>query len=131
MGVAAAAPWEKTGSFSRNPSETAAPPRQLLKTVSELIFIFESDPLITHLYLNYLYFVFPEEKAVGACPYSRTVTAGLSRRSPSFVWPRSLAGSRPVTATRPGVLSPPGSRPGSADSDLATVAVESSVLTHG
>lgn len=36
-----------------------------------------------------------------------------------------------MTTIRPGVLSPPGSRPGSADSDLATVAAETSVLTHG
>lgn len=36
-----------------------------------------------------------------------------------------------MTTIRPGVLSPPGSRPGSADSDLATVAAETSILTHG
>lgn len=42
MGVTAAAPWEKTGSFSETQSETATPLRQLLKTVCVLIICFES-----------------------------------------------------------------------------------------
>ncbi|XP_051239540.1 leucine-rich repeat-containing protein 56 isoform X2 [Dicentrarchus labrax] len=44
---------------------------------------------------------------------------------------RPRTGSRPMSATRPGICSPPGSRPASADSDLATVEAETSILTQG
>ncbi|XP_042352499.1 leucine-rich repeat-containing protein 56 [Plectropomus leopardus] len=78
-----------------------------------------------------------EETADSACPYSRPSSARRPASSLSCVWPLSSAGSRPHTgsrpmsATGPGVLSPPGSRPGSADSDMATVEAETSTLTHG
>nr|XP_040024042.1 LOW QUALITY PROTEIN: leucine-rich repeat-containing protein 56-like [Gasterosteus aculeatus aculeatus] len=61
-----------------------------------------------------------EDTADRGYPYSRPAKA---RR------PAHNVRSGPKTATRPGVLS--GSRPGSADSDLATVEAEASVLTHG
>ncbi|XP_075945950.1 leucine-rich repeat-containing protein 56 [Anarhichas minor] len=75
--------------------------------------------------------------ADSACPYSRPGSARRPASSRSCVRPLSSAGSRPHTgsrpmsATRPGFPSPPGSRPGSADSDLATVEAEASILTHG
>ncbi|XP_031139336.1 leucine-rich repeat-containing protein 56 isoform X1 [Sander lucioperca] len=78
-----------------------------------------------------------EETADSPCPHSRPGSARRPASSHSCVWPLSSAGSRPHTgsrpmsATGPGVLSPPGSRPGSADSDLATVEAETSILTHG
>ncbi|XP_073327846.1 leucine-rich repeat-containing protein 56 [Pagrus major] len=73
------------------------------------------------------------ETADDACSYSRPASARRPPSSRSCVWPlsRPPTGSRPVSATRPGVLSPPGSRPGSAESELATVAAETSTLTHG
>ncbi|KAK5867658.1 hypothetical protein PBY51_012127 [Eleginops maclovinus] len=77
-----------------------------------------------------------EETADNACPYSRPGSAKRPASSLSCVWPLSSADSRPQTGSRPmsasrlGVLSPPGSRPGSADSNLATEA-ETSILTHG
>lgn len=104
-----------------------------------ILFCFESfqaAQLITTLYLMRP-FIFAEEAAEDARPYSRAASARLPPPSRAFVRPPLLAGSRPhtgsrpMTATRPGVLSPPGSRPGSADSDLATSAAESSSLTHG
>ncbi|XP_070763152.1 leucine-rich repeat-containing protein 56 [Enoplosus armatus] len=78
-----------------------------------------------------------EETADSACPYSRPNSARRPASSRSCVWPllsagsRPRTGSRPTSATRPSILSPPGSRPGSADSDLATVEAETSILTHG
>ncbi|XP_008279972.1 leucine-rich repeat-containing protein 56 [Stegastes partitus] len=78
-----------------------------------------------------------EETADSACPYSRPSSARRPSSSLSCIWPMSSAASRPHTrsrpmsATRPAVLSPPGSRPGSADSDLAAVEAETSALTHG
>ncbi|XP_035796507.2 leucine-rich repeat-containing protein 56 isoform X2 [Amphiprion ocellaris] len=78
-----------------------------------------------------------EEIADSACPYSRPSSARRPSSSLSCVWPmssvgsRPKTGSRPVSAARPGVLSPSGSRPGSADSDLAAVEAETSALTHG
>lgn len=59
MGVAPAAPWEKTGPFSETPSETATPLRQPLKTVCVSICCFESfdaNQLITSQYLWATYF---------------------------------------------------------------------------
>ncbi|XP_070687571.1 leucine-rich repeat-containing protein 56 [Pempheris klunzingeri] len=72
-----------------------------------------------------------EETADSACPHTRPGSARRPASSRSCVWPLSSVGSRPMSATRPGVFSPPGSRPGSADSDLATVEAETSILTHG
>ncbi|XP_069019680.1 leucine-rich repeat-containing protein 56 [Embiotoca jacksoni] len=76
-----------------------------------------------------------EETADSACPYSRPSSARRPFSSLSFVERLSSAGCRPHTGSRPmsatRVLSPPGSRPGSADSDLAAVEAETSVLTHG
>ncbi|XP_047189452.1 leucine-rich repeat-containing protein 56 isoform X3 [Scophthalmus maximus] len=78
-----------------------------------------------------------EETADSACPYSRPSSARRPDTSRSCVRPlssvgsRPQTGSRPMSATRSGVLSPPGSRPGSADSDLAAVDAETSFLTHG
>nr|XP_020474190.1 leucine-rich repeat-containing protein 56 isoform X3 [Monopterus albus] len=69
-----------------------------------------------------------EERADSAYPYSRPSTA---RRPTSCCSSVLSAGSRPMLVNRPGVLSPPGSRPGSADSDLAAVEAETSILTHG
>ncbi|KAI4825359.1 hypothetical protein KUCAC02_021044 [Chaenocephalus aceratus] len=72
-----------------------------------------------------------EDTADSECPYSRPSS------SLSGVWPLSSAdsrphtGSRPMSASRLGVLSPPRSQPGSADSNLATVEAETSILTHG
>lgn len=82
-------------------------------------------------------FVFPEEIADSTGPFSRPSTARRPASSCSRVWPPSSAcsrphtGYRPMSAARPGVLSTPGSRPGSADSDLAAVEAETSVMTHG
>lgn len=84
-----------------------------------------------------LTFVFVEDTADGACPYGRPASARRPASSHSSVRSLSSAGSRPHTGSRPmsvtrsGVLSPSGSRPGSADSDLATVEAETSTLTHG
>ncbi|XP_037538653.1 leucine-rich repeat-containing protein 56 [Nematolebias whitei] len=50
--------------------------------------------------------------------------------SPAAVRPLSSPSSRLTLATDPGVLSPPGSRPGSSNSDL-TVEEETSTLIHG
>ncbi|XP_039989266.1 leucine-rich repeat-containing protein 56 isoform X2 [Xiphias gladius] len=78
-----------------------------------------------------------EETADSACPYSRPSSARCPASSHSCVWPlfsagsRPHTGSRPMSATRPGVFSPHGSRPGSADSDSAAVEAETSILTHG
>ncbi|XP_018519298.1 leucine-rich repeat-containing protein 56 isoform X2 [Lates calcarifer] len=72
-----------------------------------------------------------EETADSACPHSRPSSAGRPASSRSCVRPLSSAGSRPMSATRPGVLSPPGPRPGSAESDLAAMEAETSILTHG
>ncbi|XP_034391088.1 leucine-rich repeat-containing protein 56 isoform X2 [Cyclopterus lumpus] len=72
-----------------------------------------------------------EDTADSACPYSRPGSARRPSSSRSCIWPLSSAGSRLMSASRPGFLSPPGSRPGSADSDLASVEAESSLLTHG
>ncbi|XP_041795773.1 leucine-rich repeat-containing protein 56 [Chelmon rostratus] len=75
-----------------------------------------------------------EETADGASLYSRPTSARRPASSHSCVWPpssacsRPRAGSRPMSSTRPGVLSSPGSRPASADSDVAT---ETGTLTHG
>ncbi|XP_028306259.1 leucine-rich repeat-containing protein 56 isoform X2 [Gouania willdenowi] len=68
-----------------------------------------------------------EESADGARPYSthRRPASSISCFRPLT----SHAGSR--LQTRQGLLSPPGSRPGSADSDLAAVEAETSALTHG
>ncbi|KAK5618970.1 hypothetical protein CRENBAI_006051 [Crenichthys baileyi] len=57
-------------------------------------------------------------------PY--TLTTG-----PSGARPISSAGTRSILATRHRVLSPPGSRPASSDSNLAAVEAETSALTHG
>lgn len=82
-------------------------------------------------------FVFVEEIADSAGPFSRPSSARRPASSRSCVWPLSSAGSRPHTgyrpmsAARPGLLSPPGSRPGSADSDLAAVEAETSIMTYG
>lgn len=76
-----------------------------------------------------------EEAPHDVRPCSRAASARLPPPSRSLV--RLSSGSRPrtcstpTTATMPGVLSPPGSRPGSADPHLATVAAETSGLTHG
>lgn len=80
---------------------------------------------------------FVEGTADGACPLSRPSSARRPVSSHSFVGPllsagsRSQTNSRPTSATRPGVLSPCGSRPGAVDSDLAAVDPETSILTHG
>uniref|UniRef100_UPI003AB06C63 leucine-rich repeat-containing protein 56 n=1 Tax=Centroberyx gerrardi TaxID=166262 RepID=UPI003AB06C63 len=71
-----------------------------------------------------------------ACSYNRPSSAKRPSSSLSCVWPlsvgsRPLTGSRPVSATGSRVLSPPGSRPGSADSDPAAVDPDTSTLTHG
>ncbi|XP_030587977.1 leucine-rich repeat-containing protein 56 isoform X2 [Archocentrus centrarchus] len=66
-----------------------------------------------------------------AHPYSRPSSARCPSPSFSIVWPLSSSGSRLMSAIRPGVLSPCGSRPGSADSDMAVVEAEASALTHG
>uniref|UniRef100_UPI0037E8F433 leucine-rich repeat-containing protein 56 n=1 Tax=Semicossyphus pulcher TaxID=241346 RepID=UPI0037E8F433 len=81
----------------------------------------------------------PEDKetADSTGAYSRPGSARRPASSLSCVRPLSSASSRPHTGSRPmsattlGVLSPPGSRPGSADSDLATAEAETSSLTHG
>ncbi|KAL6107007.1 lrrc56 [Pungitius sinensis] len=76
-----------------------------------------------------------EDTADRGYTYSRPASARRPASSRSNVWPLSSAGSRPnigtgsMAATGPGFLS--GSRPGSADSGLATVEAEASVLTHG
>uniref|UniRef100_A0A3Q3KYN2 Leucine rich repeat containing 56 n=2 Tax=Mastacembelus armatus TaxID=205130 RepID=A0A3Q3KYN2_9TELE len=78
-----------------------------------------------------------EETAGSTCPYSRPSSARRPASCRSGVWPLVSAGSRPHTGSRPttanwsGVLSPPGSRPGSADSDLTKLEAETSILTHG
>lgn len=137
--MTAAAPWEMTGSFSKTPSETATSLRQQLKMVCVFTQVccfqsFQYGPVNYRSVFNRpLTFVFVEDTADGPCPYSGTASATL----PPFVCPLLLTGSRPhtdsrpMTATGPGVLSPPGSRPASADSDLATIVAESSILTHG
>ncbi|XP_014327930.1 leucine-rich repeat-containing protein 56 [Xiphophorus maculatus] len=50
---------------------------------------------------------------------------------PSGVRPTSSANMRPIVATGHKVLSSPGSRPTSSDSDVASVEAETSALTHG
>ncbi|XP_041853087.1 leucine-rich repeat-containing protein 56 [Melanotaenia boesemani] len=76
-----------------------------------------------------------EETADSGCPYS--ISGMHPSSSPAYIRPWSSAGfrpntgSRPISATRSGILSPPGSRPGSSDSDLAAVEAETSLLTHG
>nr|XP_019957686.1 PREDICTED: leucine-rich repeat-containing protein 56 isoform X2 [Paralichthys olivaceus] len=78
-----------------------------------------------------------EETAEGAWPDSRPGSARRPVSSRSCVWPlssegsRPHTGSRPMSATRSRVLTPPGSRPASADSDIAAVEAETSILTHG
>ncbi|XP_044049829.1 leucine-rich repeat-containing protein 56 isoform X2 [Siniperca chuatsi] len=78
-----------------------------------------------------------EETADIACPYSRPGSARRHASSRTCLWPLSSAGSRPHTGSRPmsatrvGVFSPPGCRHSFADSDLATVEAETSILTHG
>ncbi|KAM9376092.1 leucine-rich repeat-containing protein 56 [Pholidichthys leucotaenia] len=72
---------------------------------------------------------------------SRPQSSHSSPRCPSstlsHVWllssvdSRSQTGTRLMSASRSGVFSSPRSRPGSADSDLAAVEPETSVLTHG
>ncbi|KAL4005978.1 hypothetical protein ACER0C_005691 [Sarotherodon galilaeus] len=77
-----------------------------------------------------------EETANSVNPYSRPSSARCPSPSFSGVWAMSSSGTRPhsgsrlMSAIRPGVLSPSGSRPGSADSDLAVVEAETSALTH-
>ncbi|KAM4573496.1 leucine-rich repeat-containing protein 56 isoform 1-T3 [Odontesthes bonariensis] len=72
-----------------------------------------------------------EDTADSGCPYSSHTSAMHPSSSPSYVRPMSSSGSRPMSATRSGILSPPGSRSGSSDSDLAAVEAETSILTHG
>ncbi|XP_072241642.1 leucine-rich repeat-containing protein 56 [Leuresthes tenuis] len=78
-----------------------------------------------------------EDTADSGCPYSSHTSAMHPSSSPPYVRPlssdgfRPCTGSRPMSATTSGVLSPPGSRPGSSDSDLAAVEAETSILTHG
>ncbi|XP_034032751.1 leucine-rich repeat-containing protein 56 [Thalassophryne amazonica] len=62
----------------------------------------------------------------GECTSTRPSSARHPASSLSCVW-----SSRPTSATRSGILSPPASRPGSSDSDLAVVEAETSILTHG
>ncbi|XP_068168253.1 leucine-rich repeat-containing protein 56 [Antennarius striatus] len=77
------------------------------------------------------------ETADGACLFGRPASAGHPAFSRSCIRPQSLAGSRPKIDSRPmsatvlGGLSRPGSRPSSAESDLAMVETETSILTHG
>ncbi|XP_004563451.1 leucine-rich repeat-containing protein 56 isoform X2 [Maylandia zebra] len=77
-----------------------------------------------------------EETTDSVRPYSRPSSATCPSPSFSGVWAMSSSGTRPhsgsrlMSAIRPGVLSPSGSRPGSADSDLAVVEAETSNLTH-
>uniref|UniRef100_A0A3Q2VHE7 Leucine rich repeat containing 56 n=1 Tax=Haplochromis burtoni TaxID=8153 RepID=A0A3Q2VHE7_HAPBU len=77
-----------------------------------------------------------EEATDSVRPYSRPSSATCPSPSFSGVWAMSSSGTRPhsgsrlMSAIRPGVLSPSGSRPGSADSDLAVVEAETSNLTH-
>lgn len=76
-----------------------------------------------------------EESVDRASPLSRPSTAGRPATSLSCVRPLSSQSPRPHTGYRPmtaaGLFSPPGSRPGSADSDLSAVEAETSALTHG
>ncbi|XP_020498265.2 leucine-rich repeat-containing protein 56 [Labrus bergylta] len=78
-----------------------------------------------------------DEPADSAGSHSRPSSARRAASSLSCVHPlssassRPLTGSRPMSATKLSVLSPPGSRPSSADSDLATVEAETSTLIHG
>ncbi|XP_034542533.1 leucine-rich repeat-containing protein 56 [Notolabrus celidotus] len=78
-----------------------------------------------------------EETVDSAGAYSRPNSARRPASSLSCVRPlssmssRPLSSSRPMSANRLGVLSPSGSRPGSADSDLSAVDAETSTLTHG
>ncbi|XP_074534030.1 leucine-rich repeat-containing protein 56 [Halichoeres trimaculatus] len=78
-----------------------------------------------------------EEETEGAGAYSRPSSAKRPASRLSCVHPlfsassRPLSGSRPMSASKLGVSSPPGSRPGSADSDLSAVDAETSDLTHG
>ncbi|XP_026166225.1 uncharacterized protein lrrc56 isoform X3 [Mastacembelus armatus] len=86
---------------------------------------------------NFYFDLSKEETAGSTCPYSRPSSARRPASCRSGVWPLVSAGSRPHTGSRPttanwsGVLSPPGSRPGSADSDLTKLEAETSILTHG
>ncbi|XP_068459408.1 leucine-rich repeat-containing protein 56 isoform X2 [Clinocottus analis] len=75
--------------------------------------------------------VFVEDTADSACAYSRPGSARRPASSHSCIWPLSSGGSRPMSASRLGFLSSTGSRPGSADFDLASVEAEASILTHG
>lgn len=85
---------------------------------------------------KHLTFVFVEETTDSVRPYSRPSSATCPSPSFSGVWAMSSSGTRPhsgsrlMSAIRPGVLSPSGSRPGSADSDLAVVEAETRNLTH-
>lgn len=67
--------------------------------------------------------------------HDAAASARLAPPSRSLVRPssasRTHACSTPKTATPPGVLPPPGCRPGSAGPHLATVAMETSSLIHG
>lgn len=76
------------------------------------------------------FFVFIEKT-----PQDTAASARLATPSHSLVRLSSASRphtcSTPMTATTPGVLSPSGSRPGSAGPHLATFAVETSSLTHG
>uniref|UniRef100_A0A665URA0 Leucine rich repeat containing 56 n=2 Tax=Echeneis naucrates TaxID=173247 RepID=A0A665URA0_ECHNA len=78
-----------------------------------------------------------EETSHSGCPYSRPYSARRPASSQSCVWPLLSAGSRPHTGSRVmlttklGVLSPPGSRPCSADKELSAVEAETSLMTHG
>ncbi|KAM3609689.1 uncharacterized protein V6R79_018613 [Siganus canaliculatus] len=73
------------------------------------------------------------ENADDALPYSRPASARRPASTQSCLCPLSLedsrphTGSRPMSATIPGVLFPPGS----VDSDLAAAEAEASILTHG
>ncbi|KAF7659257.1 hypothetical protein LDENG_00001230 [Lucifuga dentata] len=77
------------------------------------------------------------EEAADTCPYNRPNSPRRPASSLSCGFPfssmvsRPLSGFRPMSATRHGLFSPPGSRPGSADSDRAAVDVDTSTLTHG
>ncbi|KAM9753165.1 leucine-rich repeat-containing protein 56 [Menidia menidia] len=78
-----------------------------------------------------------EETADSGCSYSLHTSAMRPSSSPSYFRPASAGGFRPNTgsrcmsATSSGVLSPSGSRPGSSDSDIAAAEAETSILTHG
>ncbi|XP_029992534.1 leucine-rich repeat-containing protein 56 [Sphaeramia orbicularis] len=77
------------------------------------------------------------EDSETAYPFSRPSTARRPTSSLSCVRPLSSVGSRPHTGSRPmsanrvGIFSPPGSRPGSANSDIAALEGDTSTLTHG